>query len=119
MSALKTLAFWHDHSTLANYGQMLFCVREMYDPAFHLIPTDAKQKLGKGIDLKATTERRARRMSRAKRERRTSRARKARRARRTRRARSARRARRMRTRRDRRTRRARRTLKQRTLQPAT
>ena len=26
---------WHDHSTLANYGHMLFCVRELYDPAIH------------------------------------------------------------------------------------
>ena len=26
---------WHDHSTLANYGHMLFCLRELYDPAIH------------------------------------------------------------------------------------
>lgn len=27
---------WHDHSTIANYGHMLFCFREPHDPAIHV-----------------------------------------------------------------------------------
>ena len=47
---------WHDHSTLSNYGHMLFCLRELYDPAIHLTNNEAKAKLGKDVDVQATVE---------------------------------------------------------------
>jgi len=47
---------WHDHSTLANYGHMLFCVRELYDPAIHFIRHEMIDKTGKDIDIQATIE---------------------------------------------------------------
>ena len=48
---------WHDHSTLANYGHMLFCLREMYDPAIHLSKAEATKMFGREIDVQATVER--------------------------------------------------------------
>ena len=48
---------WHDHSTLSNYGHMLFCVREMYDPAIHLSDAEARVQYGKDVDVQATVER--------------------------------------------------------------
>ena len=47
---------WHDHSTLANYGHMLFCVRELYDPAIHFTRQEMVDKTGKDIDIQATIE---------------------------------------------------------------
>lgn len=47
---------WHDHSTLSNYGHMLFCLREMYDPAIHLSDAEARAKLGKQVDVQASVE---------------------------------------------------------------
>lgn len=47
---------WHDHSTLSNYGHMLFCLREVYDPAIHLSDDEAKTQLGKEVDVQATFE---------------------------------------------------------------
>lgn len=38
---------WHDHSTLANYGHMLFCVWELYDPAIHFKWQEMIDKTGK------------------------------------------------------------------------
>ena len=48
---------WHDHSTLSNYGHMLFCVREMYDPAIHFSDAEARVQYGKDVDVQATVER--------------------------------------------------------------
>ena len=47
---------WHDHSTLANYGHMLFCVRELYDPAIHFTRQEMVDKTGKDIEIQATIE---------------------------------------------------------------
>ena len=47
---------WHDHSTLANYGHMLFCLRELYDPAIHVTRQEMLDKTGKDIDVQATVE---------------------------------------------------------------
>ena len=47
---------WHDHSTLANYGHMLFCLRELYDPAVHVTRQEMLDKIGKDIDVQATVE---------------------------------------------------------------
>lgn len=45
---------WHDHSTLANHGHMLFCLRELYDPAIHLTREDLPK--ASKIDIQATVE---------------------------------------------------------------
>ncbi|KXJ13241.1 hypothetical protein AC249_AIPGENE7033 [Exaiptasia diaphana] len=47
---------WHDHSSMANSGFMLFLMRQIYDPAFHLTKSEYKQKTGKVIDIQATIE---------------------------------------------------------------
>lgn len=48
---------WHDHSSIASSGFMLFLVREMYDPAVHLTSQEYKEKHGgKGIDIQSTIE---------------------------------------------------------------
>ena len=47
---------WHDHSTIANHGHMLFCVRELYDTAIHLSTQELATKTGKNIDVQATIE---------------------------------------------------------------
>ena len=47
---------WHDHSTLANYGHILFCLRELYDPAIHVTKQEMLDKTGKDIDVQATVE---------------------------------------------------------------
>ena len=47
---------WHNHSTLANYGHMQFCLRELYDPAIHVTRQEMLDKTGKDIDVQATVE---------------------------------------------------------------
>lgn len=47
---------WHDHSSLANSGFMLFLMRQLYDPAVHLTKSEYSQKTGKIIDVQATIE---------------------------------------------------------------
>ena len=36
MERTRHLQIWHDHSTLANHGHILFMVSCLYDPAVHL-----------------------------------------------------------------------------------
>ena len=48
--------FWRVHSTLANYGHMLFCLQELYDPAIHVIRQEMLDKTGKDVDVQATVE---------------------------------------------------------------
>ena len=47
---------WHDHSSLANSGFMLFLMRQLYDPAIHLTKSEYLQKTGRIIDIQATIE---------------------------------------------------------------
>lgn len=47
---------WHDHSTLANHGHMLFCVHELYDPAVHLTRQEVFLQTKQDIDVQATIE---------------------------------------------------------------
>ena len=47
---------WHDHSTLANHGFMLFCLCEMYDPAIHFTEAEMLTKTGLQVDVQATIE---------------------------------------------------------------
>jgi hypothetical protein len=48
----RHLMIWHDHSTVANHGHLLFLVSVIYDPAFHLTSAEYKAKTGKDIDIK-------------------------------------------------------------------
>lgn len=47
---------WHDHSTIANSGFMLFLLRELYDPAIHLTNKEYLQKHGTPADVQAKIE---------------------------------------------------------------
>lgn len=46
----------HDHSTIANYGHMLFCVRELYDPAIYVTRQGMLEMTGSDVDVQATVE---------------------------------------------------------------
>ena len=52
----KHWLLWHDHSTIANYGHMLFCFRELYDPAIHVTRQEMLEKTGKDVDVQAKVE---------------------------------------------------------------
>lgn len=47
---------WHDHSTIANSGFMLFLLRELYDPAVHLTNKEYKQNHGIQVDVQSKIE---------------------------------------------------------------
>ncbi|KAK3715334.1 hypothetical protein QZH41_010105 [Actinostola sp. cb2023] len=47
---------WHDHSTVANHGHLLFLATVAYDPAFHLTSQEYKEKTGKDIDIQEEVE---------------------------------------------------------------
>ena len=48
---------WHDHSSIASSGFMLFLVREVFDPAVHLTSQEYKEKQGgKGVDVQSVIE---------------------------------------------------------------
>lgn len=53
----RHLMIWHDHSTVANHGHLLFLVSVIYDPAFHLTSAEYKAKTGKNIDIQEEVER--------------------------------------------------------------
>ena len=53
----RHLMIWHDHSTVANHGHLLFMVSVIYDPAFHLTSAEYKTKTGKDIDIQEEVER--------------------------------------------------------------
>ena len=48
---------WHDHSSIASSGFMLFLVREVFDPAVHLTNQEYREKSGgKGGDVQSVIE---------------------------------------------------------------
>lgn len=48
---------WHDHSSIASSGFMLFLVREVYDPAVHITSEEYKERHGgKGVNVQSTIE---------------------------------------------------------------
>ena len=48
---------WHDHSSIASSGFMLFLVREVFDPAVHLTNQEYREKNGgKGGDVQSVIE---------------------------------------------------------------
>jgi len=52
----RHLMIWHDHSTVANHGHLLFLATVAYDPAFHLTSQEYKEKTGKDIDIQEEVE---------------------------------------------------------------
>ncbi|KAK3696832.1 hypothetical protein QZH41_002382 [Actinostola sp. cb2023] len=52
----RHLMIWHDHSTVANHGHLLFLATVAYDPAFDLTSQEYKEKTGKDIDIQEEVE---------------------------------------------------------------
>lgn len=53
----RHLAIWHDHSTVANHGHLLFMVSALYDPACYLTSAEYKAKTGQDINIQEEIER--------------------------------------------------------------
>ena len=47
----RHLAIWHDGSSVSNHSHILFNCTEVYDKAIHLTDEEARQMLGKNIDV--------------------------------------------------------------------
>ena len=56
MERTRHLQIWHDHSTLANHGHILFMVSCLYDPAIHLTNQEYKLKTGEEVDVQSQVE---------------------------------------------------------------
>ena len=52
----RHLAIWHDGSSVSNHSHILFNCTELYDKAIHLTDEEARQKLGKNIDVQSMIE---------------------------------------------------------------
>ena len=52
----RHLTIWHDHSTVANHGHLLFMVSTLYDPALYLTSAEYKVKTGKDINIQEEVE---------------------------------------------------------------
>ena len=52
----RHLLVWHDHSTVANHGHIVFMVSCIYDPAFYLTPEEYDQMTGKWVDIQPEIE---------------------------------------------------------------
>ena len=52
----RHLIVWHDHSTVANHGHLMFMISVLYDPAFHITTEEYKEKTGKNIDIQEAVE---------------------------------------------------------------
>ncbi|KAK3718960.1 hypothetical protein QZH41_017573, partial [Actinostola sp. cb2023] len=53
----RNLLVWHDHSTVANHGHLVFMVSAVYDPALYLTPDEYHRLTGFTIDVQAEVER--------------------------------------------------------------
>ena len=56
MSRTRHLQIWHDHSTLANTGHIIFTVNCLYDPAIHMTSEEYREATGKNVDVQAEVE---------------------------------------------------------------
>ena len=56
ITTTRHFKIWHDHSTVAGHGHFLVLISAVYDPAFYLTAKEARQKLGKEIDVQSTIE---------------------------------------------------------------
>ena len=56
MSTTRHLQIWHDHSTLANTGHIIFTVNCLYDPAIYMTDDEYKAASGKVMNIQAEVE---------------------------------------------------------------
>ena len=56
MSTIRHLQIWHDHSTLANTGHIIFTVNCLYDPAIYMTDEEYKEAAGKVTNVQAEVE---------------------------------------------------------------
>ena len=47
---------WHDHSTIANHGHLVFLVCTLYDPAIHLTNKEFHNLTGLSVDVQTEIE---------------------------------------------------------------
>ena len=52
----RHLQIWHDASTIANYGHILFCVNLLYDSAVFLTSKEYKKKIGIDVHVQRKIE---------------------------------------------------------------
>ena len=56
ISTTRHLQIWHDHSTLANTGHIIFTVNCLYDPAIYMMDEEYKEAGGKVTNFQAEVE---------------------------------------------------------------
>ena len=56
ISTTRHLQIWHDHSTLANTGHIIFTVNCLYDPAIYMTDKEYKDTTGKVVDVQTEIE---------------------------------------------------------------
>ncbi|KAK3700756.1 hypothetical protein QZH41_010938, partial [Actinostola sp. cb2023] len=56
MQRQRHLMIWHDHSTVANHGHLVFVVTSAYDPALYLTKEEYYQKTGIWVDIQTEVE---------------------------------------------------------------
>lgn len=56
MERTRQLAAWHDHSSVANHGYLIFLACVLYDPASHLTDKEYEKKYGKPIEVQKIVE---------------------------------------------------------------
>jgi hypothetical protein len=56
MQRQRHLMVWHDHSTVANHGHLVFMVASVYDPALYLTKDEYYQSTCMMVDIQAEVE---------------------------------------------------------------
>lgn len=56
MERTRHLAIWHDHSSVANHGYLMFLACVLYDPAIHLTDKEHEEKYGEAIEVQKIIE---------------------------------------------------------------
>ena len=56
MERTRHLAVWHDHSSVANHGYLMFLACVLYDPAIHLTDKEYEEKYGEAIEVQKIVE---------------------------------------------------------------
>ena len=52
----RNLIIWHDHSTIANHGHLVFMVAAIYDPALYLTNRAYQELTGFAVDIQTEVE---------------------------------------------------------------
>lgn len=56
MERTRHFAVWHDHSSVANQGYLMFLACVLYDPAIHLTDKEYEEKYGEAIEVQKVVE---------------------------------------------------------------